>query len=46
MLTPEGKTESFKRHSIMVDMLYHYFEEEGANEWTNYLNQYLKTEDK
>lgn len=46
MLTPEGKIEAFKRHSIMVDMLYHYFEEEGANEWTNYLNQYLKAEDK
>ncbi len=42
----KGKEEALKRHSIMVEMLYHYFEEEGVNEWIDYLNQYLKAEDK
>lgn len=46
MLTPKGKEEASKRHSIMVEILYHYFEEEGAGEWIDYLNQYLKAEDK
>lgn len=46
MLTSKGKEEALKRHSIMVEMLYHYFEEEGVNEWIDYLNQYLKVEDK
>lgn len=46
MLTSKGKKEALKRHSIMVEMLYHYFEEEGVNEWIDYLNQYLKAEDK
>ena len=46
MLTSKGKEEASKRHSIMVEILYHYFEEEGTGEWIDYLNQYLKAEDK
>ena len=41
MLTDSGKKESQKRHQIIVDFLYHLFEEENATEWTEYLNNYL-----
>ena len=42
MLTNSGKEESIKRHEIVVDFLYHLFEEENAPEWTEYLDNYLK----
>lgn len=42
MLTPSGQEEALKRHQIVVDFLYHYFQEENAQEWIDYLNNYLK----
>jgi len=42
MLTDSGKEESKNRHQIVVDFLYHFFNEENALEWTEYLNNYLK----
>ncbi len=42
MLTKSGKKEAIKRHNLMVEFLYHYFEEENAPEWTKYLDNYLK----
>ena len=41
MLTESGKEESKNRHQIVVDFLYHLFEEENVPEWTIYLNNYL-----
>lgn len=41
MLTDSGKEESKNRHQIIVDFLYHLFDEENAPEWTEYLNNYL-----
>lgn len=41
MITPSGKKEAQKRHQIMIDFLYHFFEEENVPEWTLYLNRYL-----
>ena len=42
MLTKAGKKEAKKRDQIVVDFLYHLFEEENAIEWTNYLNKFLE----
>ena len=42
MLTDSGKEESKNRHQIVVDFLYHLFNEENAPEWIEYLNNYLK----
>ena len=42
MLTNSGKEESKNRHQIVVDFLYHLFDEENAPEWTEYLNNYLE----
>lgn len=42
MLTDSGKEESKNRHQIVIDFLYHLFNEENAPEWTKYLNNYLK----
>ena len=42
MMTDSGKKEAKDRHQIVVDILYHLFEEENAREWTEYLNEYLK----
>lgn len=42
MLTESGKQEAKSRHQIVVDFLYHLFQEENAPEWTNYLDNYLK----
>ena len=42
MLTESGKQEAKLRHQIVVDFLYHLFQEENAPEWTNYLDNYLK----
>lgn len=42
MLTDFGKKEAESRHKIIVDFLYHLFDEENAPEWTEYLNNYLE----
>ena len=42
MLTESGKEEAKSRHQIIVDFLYHLFDEENASEWTDYLNKYTK----
>lgn len=42
MITESGKEESKDRHNIIVEFLYHLFEEEDVPEWTNYLTNYLK----
>lgn len=42
MLTESGREEAISRHTIVVDFLYHLFEEENAKEWTEYLNDYLE----
>ncbi len=41
MLTNSGRKEAEARHHIIVDFLYHLFEEENAPEWTEYLDNYL-----
>lgn len=41
MLTNIGMEEAKKRHKIIVDFLYQYFDEEDAPEWTKFLNRYL-----
>ena len=45
MLTNSGKQEAEGRQKIVVDMLYQLFEEENAPEWTEYLNEFLKSND-
>ena len=42
MMTESGKQEAQERHQIVVDILYHLFEEENTPEWTEYLNEYLQ----
>ena len=42
MLTESGKEEAKSRHQIVVEFLYHFFDEENVPEWTAYLNEYLK----
>lgn len=42
MITDFGKEEAKERHQIIVDFLYHLFNEENAPEWTKYLDEYLK----
>lgn len=46
MLTNSGKEESKNRHQIVVDFLYHLFDEENAPEWVDYLNIYLGKNEK
>lgn len=41
MLTDSGKNEAMKRHQVMIDFLYHFFEEENALDWIDFLNRYL-----
>jgi len=41
MLTEFGKEEAKNRHQIIVDFLYHLFDEENVPEWTDYLNEFL-----
>lgn len=41
MMTDSGKQVAKGRHQIIVDILYHLFEEENVPEWTEYLNNYL-----
>lgn len=42
MLTNSGKKEATSRHQIIVDFLYHLFDEENVPEWKEYLDNYLK----
>lgn len=42
LLTNSGKAEAQKRHEIIVKMLYQYFDEEDADEWKIFLDNYLK----
>lgn len=42
MLTESGKEEAKSRHQIIVDFLYHLFDEENVPEWQEYLNNYLQ----
>ena len=41
MMTDSGKKEALHRHQIVVDVLYHLFEEENSIKWIEYLNKYL-----
>lgn len=41
MMTKAGLEEATTRNQIIIDFLYHLFEEENAKEWTEYLNNYL-----
>ncbi len=41
MLTESGKKEAIERHKIMIEFLYHFFEEENVPEWADYLDNYL-----
>lgn len=41
MITESGKEEAKDRHNIIVEFLYHLFEEEHVPEWTSYLTNYL-----
>ena len=43
MLTESGKEEAKTRHQIIVDFLYHLFDEENVPEWIEYLDNYLKS---
>lgn len=43
MMTESGKIEAESRHQIVVDILYHLFDEENLPEWKEYLEQYLNT---
>lgn len=42
MMTESGKQEAQERHQIIVDILYHLFEEENTPEWTEYLKVKIK----
>ncbi len=42
MLTESGKKEAMNRHQIIMDFLYHLFQENNAPEWIDYSNEYLK----
>ena len=47
MLTGAGKEEAKYRHQLIVDFLYHLFQEENALEWMEYLGKVLRqTENK
>lgn len=41
MITKSGKEEAKDRHNIIVEFLYHLFDEEDVPEWTSYLTKYL-----
>ncbi|MBQ7136850.1 MAG: HD domain-containing protein [Bacilli bacterium] len=41
MLTSSGKREIEKRHNITVEMLYQLFDEEDAEDWIKYLDDFL-----
>lgn len=44
MMTKSGKEEAKSRHTLMIDFLEHFFEEENAQEWKKLLNPYCKEE--
>lgn len=46
MLTNSGKEEAIKRHNLMIEFLYHFFEEENVPEWIAYLENYLEENEK
>ena len=41
MMTESGMMEAEERHQIMIDILYHLFDEENAPEWREYLDDFL-----
>ena len=41
MMTESGRMEAEERHQIMIDILYHLFDEENAPEWREYLDAFL-----
>lgn len=41
MMTESGKLEAEERHQIVIDILYHLFDEENVPEWKEYLDNYL-----
>ena len=41
MMTESGRMEAEERHQIMIDILYHLFDEENAPEWREYLDDFL-----
>ena len=45
MLTNSGKKEAIERHNIMIEFLYHFFEEENVSDWIDYLNNYLNEDE-
>lgn len=45
MMTDAGKKEAKERHEIIVLVLKHLFEEERANDWQEYLDNFLKNLD-
>lgn len=45
MLTNSGKKEAIERHNIMIEFLYHFFEEENVPDWIDYLNNYLNEDE-
>ncbi len=46
MFTKAGKEEATYREKITIDFLYHLFDEENAEEWKEYLDNFLKEEEK
>ena len=45
MLTEPGRIEAENRHQIMVDFLRAYFHEKNAPEWSDFLEEYLRSID-
>lgn len=41
MMTESGKEEAQERHQIVIDILYHVFDEENTPEWKAYLDSFL-----
>ena len=42
IITKEGKKEAAKRHQVMVDFLFQFFEEECVPDWQKYLTEFLE----
>ena len=40
MMTKSGYEEAIKRHQVIVDFLYQFFEEEDVPEWKEYLDKF------
>lgn len=43
MLTEPGRIEAENRHQIMVDFLRAYFREKNASDWSEFLEEYLRS---